>query len=205
MVLDHLCGWVIAGAFPPGTLVTPRGFKVEPLSVFEAFQAITNHGLVHLGNWSWRMDPSKALELLSDILVTDDSVVSFCEKTDTLGPPSLPEKHMWTIATSRHLSPPPCPDAEDLAVRQSAKQRATVFISWLQQKLADFQANATPFGPSLLHDDILNFEYWKEIAQREVEISTDEELQRQLDTLDEQWAALMAHGNAAAEKRELAP
>jgi hypothetical protein len=80
MVLDHLCGWVIAGAFPPGTLVTPRGFKVEPLSVFEAFQAITNHGLVHLGNWSWRMDPSKALELLSDILVTDDSVVVFLRK-----------------------------------------------------------------------------------------------------------------------------
>jgi hypothetical protein len=207
MVLRCLCEWTVVGAFPRGSLVTATGTEVAPLSVFEAFQALANEGAVHIGGYSWHIDASEALERLSAILVEREAVIRFCENTGTLPPRSLLGgiKRVWAAnILQKHLAPPPCPGAEECAGRQSARQHAIGWMNTLRGKLAGLQGKPTWLGPRRSDNEPVDFDYWNahwaktwERAQEDVKRSGDLDLQKELDSLQAEWAAFVAQETAA--------
>jgi hypothetical protein len=212
MVLRHLCEWTVAGAFPPGALVTAVGSEVDPLSIFEAFRALSNQGSVNIGGWSWHLDPGEALELLNTVLVTRDHVLSFCERTGTLPPPSLRGGVGWLLAIlgqQKHLAPPPCPDGEDHAVRQNARRHAIGTMNSLRNMIAGLEGKPVRFARRRIAGEPIDLDCWNEDwrkmwehARADVERSKEIDLRRELDALNSQWAALMAQ-EAGTAKGEL--
>src|SRR5262245_38987951 len=112
LALRNMCEWTVVGAFPTGTLIMPSGENVRPLSVYEAFLATTNQGNVHIGGWTRIWTDTDALDHLNQVLVSEEGLQGFCEKTNTLPPPSILGgwKRSWLLMRHQsHLAPPSCP------------------------------------------------------------------------------------------------
>jgi DNA-binding winged helix-turn-helix (wHTH) protein len=201
MVLRHLCEWTVVGAFPQGALVTSLGSEVAPLSIFEAFRAITNQGEVHLGGWSWHIDPAEGFDRLNGVLVTTQDVLKFCETTNTLPPRSLlgGVRRLWALINrQKHLAPPPCPDAEEHARRQFARGNVIGTMNTLRGILAGLQGQRTAFGPRRIAGHAIDFDFWgkrwertRNHAHDEITACRDAGLQQELDSLEAGWRALV--------------
>ena len=201
MALRRLCEWTVAGAFPDGALVTAVGSEVKPLAVFEAFQALANQGTAHVGRWSRYIDPAEAFERLNRILVTKESVLRFCENTDTQPPPSILSgiKRAWALRKSqKSLGPPPCPDAMRCANAQSAREHAVGLMNTMRHTLDGLQGKPTRYGPRRIPDEPVDVEYWnakwagmRTNVQKELSSSGDADLQRRFESLEAEWTSFI--------------
>ena len=202
MALRRLCEWTVAGAFPDGALVTAVGSEVKPLAVFVAFQALANQGAVHIGRWGWHIDPAEALDRLNGIILTKESVLRFCENTNTHPPPSVLSgiRRAWALRNDqKSLAPPACPDAVRCATAQSACDHAIASMNTMRSTLDGLQGKPTRFGPRRVPGEPTNVEYWnakwaemRSNVQKELSFADDADLQLRLDSLEAEWTSFIA-------------
>src|SRR5947209_3992432 len=128
MILRNICDWAIADGFPSGAFVKTTGAPIDAFDIYMSFRAMTETTLldvgIHLGGWILHNNNGLwGSHLLSEVLITAQDVLSFCEKTKTLPPPSCLKglKRVWAQMTADQvLAPPCCPGAIDFAVKRKA-------------------------------------------------------------------------------------
>src|SRR5229473_8363907 len=125
MVLRNICEWAAAGAFPEKSLVDSIGKKISALNIYMSFRAaIEPNGLltgISVGDTTYHEHGSEwGPPVIAAALVSSEGVLAFCEHTNTLPPPSMLGgiRRAWAkLKQQKSVSPPPCPDAEDHAVK----------------------------------------------------------------------------------------
>jgi hypothetical protein len=213
LVLRRLCEWAMAGAFPERAFITATGPQVSPFDIYLSFRAVTeNDGLfgsggiyldgctIYNNNERWGM------HVLAKVLVTAPSVLAFCERTETLAPPSLLSGFSRFLARwnqTKHLAPSECPDANEHAARHQARDFAVGWINSLRTTLSDLRGEPTRFGPRTVPDEPIDFKYlgtkWKKThddAQNAIARSHDAGLQQELDSVDAEWVAFVGQMTA---------
>jgi hypothetical protein len=207
MVMRRLCDWVVAGAFPSGSLIDQLGKEVPTLDIYQAYLAVINNGQAYVDGTTSYLDSGTCRELLAKLLVTQEGLQSFCERTNTYPPPSILQgfRRAWVIVRSeKNQAPPECSDAKMHAARQQARRTAEGWLNNLSNKLAGLQGKPVRFGPHREDNSPIDMEYWnaqwqdiRSRVMKELPNSESPDLQRQLETLDADWAALLAAERAA--------
>jgi hypothetical protein len=201
MVLRHVCGWTVAGAFPVGALLNPLGKEVTPLSVYKDFLKLEDE-------YCPQYEREDAFNRLKGISVTSEHVRAFCETTGTHPPPSLLSgiKRAWVVFRhERHLAPPPCPEATKRAAKLDAGEIATGWMNNLASKLAGLQGKGDMYSPRRAPGEPLDAEFWetewaktRSCALEAIQESEDPMLRERLDQLDADWKAFVTKESAVS-------
>jgi hypothetical protein len=217
LVLRRLCEWAVAGAFPEGAFITATGASVKPFDIYMSFRAAADTGGVlnpgiHLDRVThYNSNDQWGIHVLSEVLVTAQDILAFCERTNTLAPPSLLRgfRRVWARRDQRkHLAPPVCPDAEEHAARQYAHDTATAVMNSLRSMLDRLRERPSRFGFRQIPGGPVDFDYWGAewkknhgYAQDEITRCQDAGLQPELDSLSAEWVAFVAEESRAATAR----
>ena len=203
------CEWTIAGAFPPDSLKTRTGASVAPLDVYLSSQAIIQSGelsqssSIQLGRFSLVNGEQRwGLRCLSEILVHVRDILAFCERTNTLLPPSISRgpKRIWVRWTrTAHLAPPPFPDAENIAIRCHEHELAVGTMNRMRSRLSNLQGTQSSTRNMRQPGEPIDLKYYqaqwdadREFAKASIESSGETALLQPLRELDDEWAAFIA-------------
>jgi hypothetical protein len=147
------------------------------------------------------MDPADAIDQLKAVLVTTEDLLTFCENTNTLPPPSLLGgiRRTWEIIKGqKHLAPPECPGAEEQAIRHYDREHAASLMAQLRRTLSGLKAGDTRVGlqrvsrPIDLEDWGARWKSNSDWAQSSATRLGDRELQGELDALNAEWKDFVA-------------
>lgn len=199
MVLGRLCGWAVAGGFPERAFVNATGAAIDELEIYLSWKGFANpnpSGSVSIGNWTFCQDRTQSLILLNSALVSTDSLLSFCDRTNTRLPPEIRGRRRsirgWLFGREQ-LAPPECPQAYDLAVRRYARRSAEGWVNSLKTKLGS--ARGDP-GYRPMKGDPLDFaiEHWQRDwndaharAQKDIQDSDAGDLKQEVERLQGEW------------------
>lgn len=208
LVLRRLCEWAMAGAFPEGAFIKATGTQVAPFDIYMSFRSIEQGvgslglGGVVLGGWEI-FKPGWSIDFLSEVLLSTQDVLAFCERTNTLAPPMLLRGFIrfWAQRDqSKHLAPPLCPDAEEHALKWRARDSAIASMNSLRSRLSELQGKAgNRLGIRREIGRPIDLEFWAArwekmaiCAQNDVAVCKDAKLLQDLDTLKAEWTAFVA-------------
>jgi hypothetical protein len=207
--LRNVCEWTIAGAFPPDSLRTPTGASVAPFDVYLSSLALIQSGelshnsSIKLGRFTLVNGEQRwGLRCLSEILVNVTDILAFCERTNTLPPPSVSRgaKRIWVRwARTPHLAPPPFPDAENIAIRFHEHELAVGTMNRMRSCLNKLQGTQSPPRNMRQPSEPIDLKYYqaqwdtdREFAKASIENSGDTALLQPLRELEDDWAAFIA-------------
>jgi hypothetical protein len=206
IVMRRVCEWVVAGAFPDGSLIDPVGKPVPALDIYQAYLTVTN-GHAHIDGIISYQNREVSRELIAKLLVTREGVLNFCERTNTYPPPSILMgwRRAWVVLRrEKNQAPPECPDANIHAARLQARRSAEGWLNQLRRQLDGLQGKPSRRGPRREDNQPIDAEYWNAEWQKyrinvvgEIAKADDPELQRHLELLDAEWAAFLASEQAA--------
>jgi DNA-binding response OmpR family regulator len=218
LVLRRLCEWAAAGGFPEGAFVTSTGDNIPPLDLLTALRAIVGNGHATVGGWIVHIEPLTAMNQLKSALVSGRHVLSFCERTNTIPPPSLCGKLKRLLARRdrrMQIAPPECPNVDAQVATKLARQRAVDALVLLRRHISSLR-HEQAIGPVCGEQEPGNIDYWKKRwakissrARADLRTCDDKDLQQELDALELEWESLAANHSSVvggeAEKLRVAP
>jgi hypothetical protein len=214
LVLRRLCHWAMAGAFPEGAFITVTGAEISPFDIYLSFRAATEEtgllgsGGIYLDGYTFCNNNDRwGMHVLAKVIITAPNVFVFCKHTKTLAPPSLLSGFSRLLAgwdRAKHVAPPECPDADEIAAKHHARDHAIGLINSLRSTLSGLQGKPTTrLGASRVPDELIDFEYWGAKwkrtlgdAQEAIARCHDPSLQRELDSVDAEWNAFVEQESA---------
>ena len=211
--LRNLCEWTIAGAFPPDSLKTPTGASVAPLDVYLSSLALIQSGepspnsSITLGRFTLVNGEQRwGLRFLSEILVNVTDILVFCERTNTLPPPSISHgpKRTWVRWTrTPHLAPSPFPDSENIAIRFHEHEVAVGTMNRMRSCLKKLQGTQSSSRNMRQPGEPIDLTYYqaqwdtgREFVKASIESSGETALLQPLRELDDEWAAFTLRRNS---------
>jgi hypothetical protein len=209
MVLRRLCEWAVAGAFPEGTFVTSGGEKIAPLDLLIAVRVVIGNGQAPFGDETINTDVDVARDRVTSALLTGHDILEFCERTETLPPPSMLGGLRRLLAgrdRRKHVAPPECPAADEHAARQWAYRNAVGGLNALRSNSTRLKGEHMGPGPRRTENDPVSFEYWgpkwmkmRDDVQADILRCGDNELQQKLSALEAEWKEFVDGNSAKAE------
>ena len=205
LVLGRLCKWAMAGAFPEGAFITATGAEVKPFDIYMSFRAAAedNNGLLNRGidvggRTYFNANQRWGVHLLAEVLITAPHILLFCQRTETLPPPSLLRGFSRFLARrkTKHIAPPGCPDAARDAVRYDVRESAVSSLNSLRSILMGLHGKPVRHGRRRGVGEPLDFDLWSadwkwayDPAENEIAQCGDSGLQQELALLHAEWSA----------------
>lgn len=199
-VLRRLTEWTMCGAFPPEVFRTAADIPVDPFDIYMSFRALSETsgfgGGIHLGGTTYSAG-RWGIDILGSALISSSAIEQFCEKAD-VEPPWQRYVSFWGFqrkaARRQHLAPPPCPEAEDCAIRYDAGRSAEASMNSMESLLGLLLGKPRPHYPAIFDGGPIDLNYWgtrwadhRAYALSSIEISQNEHARGRLDRLDDEW------------------
>jgi hypothetical protein len=147
MVLGNLCDWVMAGAFPDGSVLTFKGEPVDASTIYLAGRAAAaSDGSVHMEGFFTVTLSEADKQMLREIVISESGLRAFCHATSTQLPSFLRRKPIWPwkrVAAAGNVAPPPCAGVEARAALVIGLQRAESLLQELRRQLKDARGRRT--------------------------------------------------------------
>ena len=202
-VLRRLCEWTMFGAFPEHAFRDMRDDVISPFDIYMSERAIRQESAFSAGVTLGDRSMASArwgISCLRAALLRIEDLEFFCDKTSTrpfwIKPPGvlafiLRRKH-W-----EHLAPPPCPEAESVAVRYHARLCAEGQLNVMAAELRMWRGEGKDANDLAEEDQITpDFNYltpkWNssfKAAERQISMAAEEGLKRRLEELKLEWDA----------------
>jgi DNA-binding winged helix-turn-helix (wHTH) protein len=213
-ILRRIAEWAMCDAFPAGSFRNRYDIKVEPFDIYMSFRALSAHrlsgGAVSLGPTT--IFPSRSgLDGLQDVLISGADIEAFCERVQA-EPPWKRYRRVWffqlTAVARPHLPPPPCPEAEERAIRHDAERGARATLNSMRSLLETLQGKPgrNSYFSKQFDGGSIDFGFWgtswfeyQALALGYIEASQNDTQRNELGALNEQWNELLARHRAAPE------
>jgi hypothetical protein len=211
IVLKNLCDWMMAGAFPDGSVLTATKEPINAVRMYFAGRAaISSDGIVRVGQFFKEHLGDSTIQNLLQVIVSESGLRVFCQTTSTDLPRNLRHWSIWPRrrATATHPAPPPCPGVERRVVELIGAREARVFMRGLHLMLEEARSGLKG-GDTPVEDVVTYFERrWashREWAGRFQSELADPKLDAELATLDAQREAILASANRRVDHIEEEP
>jgi DNA-binding winged helix-turn-helix (wHTH) protein len=190
--------------------------QIHPFDIYMSHRAILEMNLLSIGGvslgcstmyntgWGW--------EVLVRVLVNFADLEFFCQKTDTEPFWETRSTGVFSFLKRRHrrphLAPPPCTEAEALAIRFDAKQSADGHMNTMRRNLDRLSrkdiGRKRVLGEIEVGEGPIDFDIWNaswaghvKSVLRYLELAPDPKLSERLQRLDGEWEAFRAENEPA--------
>lgn len=199
VVLRRLVDSAVTGGFPAGAFVNATGDEIDPLDIYMSFRFATASILEGVSFRGRILYATGRGQLIHEVLISVRDLQAFCVAQDTRPPPGLrqPRTPWWRRAKRQaHIVPPPCPGAEQHAVRIDASRSARALLGQISRALSRARGEAVPHRhePDLSPldpDSGTRWDFMKKATLSEIDRCGEADLRPELEALEAEWIRLV--------------